>query len=134
MSDLSDQMLLKARESYHGAVSEHANGRHNNAANRAYHACFQAAVAALDLAGFRPRGARDEWPHDWVQAQFSGILINRRKRYPSELRDVLGHLFVLREQADYRPADVSRTQARRMLNRAHLFVQTIVDREGGPTL
>src|SRR5205823_6359850 len=41
----------KALESLAGAESELANGRYNNAANRAYYACFQAAIAALQRAG-----------------------------------------------------------------------------------
>jgi uncharacterized protein (UPF0332 family) len=38
--------LVKSAESLAGAESEYANGRFNNSANRAYYACFHAAVAA----------------------------------------------------------------------------------------
>ena len=60
MSDLSDPLLIKARESLAGARSEYEQSRYNNVANRAYYACFQAAVAALNDAGIRPLGGRDE--------------------------------------------------------------------------
>ena len=57
MSDLSDAFLSKARESLEGATSELVNGRYNNAANRAYYACFQAAIAA-GARSIRPNCAR----------------------------------------------------------------------------
>lgn len=58
MSEIGEVFLAKARESLEGTASELANGRHNNAANRSYYASFQAAIAALDLAGIHPPGAR----------------------------------------------------------------------------
>jgi uncharacterized protein (UPF0332 family) len=36
--------LAKAEESLLGAISELEQGRYNNSANRAYYACFQAAI------------------------------------------------------------------------------------------
>jgi hypothetical protein len=74
--------LEKAVESLTGAESEALNGRYNNSANRSYYATFQAAIAALILAGTRPPGGAD-WGHGYVAAQFDG-LINRRKLYPTE--------------------------------------------------
>jgi uncharacterized protein (UPF0332 family) len=65
---LSEMLLAKADESLAGAISEYVNGRYNNCANRAYYACFQAAVAALAPAGVdRPHQA-EQWGHDFVQA------------------------------------------------------------------
>lgn len=63
------------------------NGRYNNCANRCYYACFQAAIAALQDAGIRPTGP--QWSHAYVPSQFDGVLIYRRKRYPTELRGIL---------------------------------------------
>ena len=40
--------LRKAEESLEGANSEFVNGRYNNAVNRCYYACFQAAVDIED--------------------------------------------------------------------------------------
>ena len=41
---------------------------------------------ALLREGIRPRG---HWSHEFVQAQFVGVLINQRKRYDSDLRRML---------------------------------------------
>lgn len=70
----------KAGLSFMGAASEFTNGRYDNAVNRCYYASFQAAIAALLRANIRPSGR--DWGHDFVQAQFAGQLITRRKRYP----------------------------------------------------
>lgn len=69
--------LSKATESLATAESEFTMGRYKSCANRCYYACFQAAVAALIREGMRPRGY---WGHDFVQGQFVGLLIKRRKR------------------------------------------------------
>lgn len=134
MTDLSDALFDRARESLAGATSEFSNGRYNNATNRAYYAAFQAAIAALDVAGVRPPGGKEEWGHGFVQAQFAGRLINQRKLYPAALRETLGQLFSLRQQADYKLADVSQTQATRALGRARAFVAAVVGQApGGPS-
>lgn len=122
MSELSVVFLSKAHESLAGVTSELANGRDNNAANRAYYACFQAAIAALDLAGIRPS---DEWGHRFVQAQFAGEIITRRKRYPAQLRDTLSYTWRMRTLADYEMVTVSQTQAARAVARARTFVTAI---------
>ncbi len=119
--------LTKAHESLIGAESEFLNERYDNSANRAYYACFQAAIAALQIAGMQARGG--EWGHDFVQAQFNGTLINRRHLYPTELRTVLARNYTLRVQADYGEDVVSRTEAERALRRARLFVTAVG--EGG---
>lgn len=132
MSDVGEAFSSKAGESLDGAASEFVNGRYNNAANRSYYACFQAAIAALDRAGIRPASARAEWGHAFVQAEFVGQLINRRKIYPAELRRVLSQTLSLREQADYRLTPVSEPQAARALARARLFVAAVAG-QGGTT-
>jgi uncharacterized protein (UPF0332 family) len=90
--------LAKADESLRTAESEFANGRYNSCANRCYYACFQAAIAALLREGIRARG---QWGHEFVQGQLVGVLINKRKRYDSELRRVLADNQSLRDKADY---------------------------------
>lgn len=129
VSETSAAFLAKAAESLAGASSAFANGRYNNATNRAYYAAFQAAIAALDLAGIHPPGDRAFWGHGFVNGQFTGLLINRRKRYPTSLRDSLSVLLRVREQADYRQSPVTATQADRMLRRAHDFVTVVTERE-----
>src|SRR5215217_910669 len=99
--------LAKATESLLTAESEFVNGRYNSCANRCYYSCFQAAVAALLREGIRSRG---QWGHEYVQAQFVGVLINQRKRYDSDLRRVLADSQILCDQADYRAELVTPNQ------------------------
>ncbi|MGH2532915.1 MAG: HEPN domain-containing protein [Thermomicrobiales bacterium] len=127
MSELSEAFLSKAQESLDGAASEFSNGRYNNCANRCYYACFQAAVAALDLAGIHPTEGKAQWSHEFVQCQFAGRLINRRKLYPSALRDTLTEAYGLREQADYTRTRVSQRQASRVLNKAGAMLEAIAN-------
>jgi uncharacterized protein (UPF0332 family) len=119
--------LTKADESLLTAESEFANGRYNSCANRTYYACFQAAIAAILNEGIRPAG---QWNHQFVQAQFVGVLINKRKRYETELRRVLSDNQILRDKADYRPEFVTATQASRALRRTRQFVSAIRQRGG----
>ena len=131
MTDMgvSELYLRKAEESLAGAESELANRRYNNCANRAYYACFQAAVAALVRAGVRPRDPRGQWGHEFVQARFAGDLVGRRHRYPAELRSTLDRLFTLRQAADYETHFITETEASRAVSPARSFVQAV--RQGG---
>jgi uncharacterized protein (UPF0332 family) len=119
--------LTKAIESLLTAESEFVNGRYNSCANRCYYACFQGAIAALLSQGIRPSG---QWNHQFVQAQFVGVLINQRKRYDAQLRRALSDNQSLRDKADYRPELVTATQASRALRRTRLFVTAIRQRGG----
>jgi uncharacterized protein (UPF0332 family) len=119
--------LTKATESLLTAESEFVNGRYNSCANRCYYACFQAAIAALLLAGIRPRG---QWNHAFVQGQFVGVLINQLHCYDVEFRRVLADNQSLRDRADYRPELVTATQASRALRRSRLFVTAVRQRGG----
>ncbi|HZC00745.1 MAG TPA: HEPN domain-containing protein [Gammaproteobacteria bacterium] len=122
--------LDKAMESLIGAESEFLNSRYNNCANRCYYACFQAAIVALQEAGIAPRGTTGQWSHAFVPAQFEGMLINRRKLYPTQLRGTLGHLYGLRQTADYDEDPVTQTEANRALRRTRTFVQAMQERGG----
>ena len=129
MTDRGTVYLEKAEESIAGAKSELVNGRYNNCANRAYCACFQAAVHALRAAGIRPPAATERWGHEFVLARFSGDLINRRKVYPTDLRGAIELNFRLRLVADYGLERVSAVQAERAARRADRFVAAIAERE-----
>jgi uncharacterized protein (UPF0332 family) len=118
MSDVHQVFLIKAEESLAGAEDEFTRGRYNNCANRCYYCCFQGAIWALSEARIRPVNSQAGWGHAFVQAQFVGQLINRRKLYPSGLRETLTRLLVLRHVADYATDSVSQTQASRALRRA----------------
>lgn len=130
MSEIGDAFLARARESLDGAAGELGAGRYNNAANRAYYACFQAAVAALDHSGLRPSPSADRWSHAAVQAQFVGQLVNRRKLYPAQFRDLLNQVRRVREQGDYSSQPVSESQAARALARARGFVDAVTAQGG----
>ena len=117
----------KATESLLTAESEYVNGRYNSCANRCYYSCFQAAIVALLREGIRPRG---QWSHEFVQAQFVGVLINQRKRYDSDLRRVLADNQILRDQADYRAELVTPTQAGRALRRSRMLINAVQQRGG----
>jgi len=130
MIERVSEFLDKAQESLAGAESEFVNDRYNNSANRSYYAVFQAAIHALLDAGIRPPGASEQWGHDYVQAQFVGQLINRRKRYPTDLRYTLEQNYRLREAADYRRDRGIEVQAARAVRRAAEFVAS-VERRGG---
>jgi uncharacterized protein (UPF0332 family) len=121
--------LRKAEDSLAGAASEFANGRYDNCANRAYYACFQAAIAALLREGIGSPHKAEQWGHDYVQAQFNGELINRRKRFPATMRETLIQGLRLRQLADYKNERVIEVQASRGLARANQFVNAVLDQE-----
>ncbi len=123
-----DRMYLtKAKESLAGAESEFINNRFNNSANRAYYAVFQAAIHALIEAGVRPPGTVDHWGHDFVQARFVGDLINKRKRYPADLRSVLEQNYRLRAAGDYGRDHITDVRAARAVRRAEAFVEAVLE-------
>jgi len=130
MIDVAELFLAKARASLAGALSELEQRRFDNAANRAYYACFQAAIAALIRARIGPAGGAGNWDHAFVQARFAGELINRRKHYASDLRDTLSSTMRLRHKADYQYDSVTGDQAVRTVRRAVRFVAEI-DPKGG---
>jgi uncharacterized protein (UPF0332 family) len=117
--------LDKALESLIGAESEFLNRRYNNCANRCYYACFPAASVALPQAGIVQYGATRQWRHTFVPSQFEGMLIHRRKLYPTELRGTLAHIYGLRQTADYTEDPVTQTEANRALRRTRIFVKAI---------
>ena len=127
VEDAAAAFLIKAEQSLVGAKSEWDNGRYDNCANRCYYAAFQAAISALLRYGVRPAGPK--WEHSFVQARFAGDLIGRRKLYPSELRDVLGRLLILRQVTDYEVEAVTRIQGYRACRNAQKLVETV--RGGG---
>ncbi len=122
--------LAKAEESLAGAEREFAAGAYNNCANRAYYACFQAAIAALIRVGIGPSSGDDRWRHEAVRSQFNEQLIKRRKLYRSELRGTLDAGARLRNEADYGTTPVTEIQAARALRRARAFVSAIGDPRG----
>lgn len=122
VQEFASEYFSKAEESLAGAQSEFINARYNNCANRCYYACFQAAIAALIRAGIVPLGPIKNWGHDFVQAQFIGQLVNRRKVYPSSVRNTLEQNYRLRVAADYREDAVSKVRVSRAVSRTEAFL------------
>jgi uncharacterized protein (UPF0332 family) len=125
MSEAAQIYLAKAEERLLGAESEVNHDRYNNAANRCYYTCFQVAIAALQHAGITPSGGRREWGHAFVQAEFVGRLINRRRLYLPSLRQVLARNLTLRHTADYASDLVTERQVARALQRTRDFLAAV---------
>lgn len=118
-SEATAGYAAKARESLASAEADFAAGRYNSGARGAYYALFQAAIAALLLAG---EPLRENWSHKYVQSRFSGMLVGRRKLYPSALGAALSTAIRIRHLADYDSARVGRNNARRVLSYARRLV------------
>lgn len=130
MLERAGTFLDKARESVTGARVEYDGGRYNNSANRSYYAVFQAGIHALMMEGVRLPAGGTEWGHAFVEAQFVGLLVNRRHRYDTTLRDAMRENRKLREDADYDTHGVTPVRASRSLQRAERFVAAVVRRQG----
>lgn len=65
------------------------------------------------------------WGHDFVEAQFVGQFINRRKRYPAGLRQTLTIVRGIRHKADYQELHVTEREASRVLRLAREFVESV---------
>ena len=127
--EISTIYLVKAQECLVGATSELANRRFNNCANRCYYAVFQAAIAVLLREGIQS-SREDAWTHSFVQSQFAGTLIHRRKLYPTSLRDTLAQNLMVRQRADYEDQYITEVQAQRALRRAREFLDALYQRGG----
>ena len=123
-----DEWVVKSLQSLGGAESEVANLRYDNAVNRAYYACFQAAVAALLNAGEKPATGQGTRSHAVIQASFVRELIRRRKLYPASLASILPDLYAIRQQADYTTVAVSDIRCRRAVEKARSFVAEVQKR------
>ena len=119
----AERFLAKARESRASAEADLEAGRYNSCANRAYYAAFQAAVAALIHTGIRHH--EKSWPHKFVNSEFSGKLVRRRKLLDSELASTLGSLFETRVKGDYKTIDVSSSRATRSVAKATRLVKGV---------
>lgn len=91
---------------------------YDSAANRAYFAAFQAAIAALEKHGSR----RNEWTHKGVHSDFIHFFVRRRKVVPSAFMGALPDLMQLRHRADYQDPGISQRQAERAVRLAEEFI------------
>jgi uncharacterized protein (UPF0332 family) len=119
----AERYLRKARESVASARADLRAKRRNSAANRAYYAAFQAAVAAL--IHWRARTSDSKFEHRFVSGEFSNRLIKRRKVIDRRFARTLSDLFAIRLVGDYRATDVSGRQAESSVDRAEEIVAEI---------
>jgi uncharacterized protein (UPF0332 family) len=118
--------LEKARESLRAAENCFALGLLNSCASRCYYAMFQAAVVALEAAGFR----RDAWSHAALHATFTNKLIHRRKIYSRPLAEYLNRALFWQNMADYGEAEISQRRAKQPVAWARTFVVTVEEVTG----
>jgi uncharacterized protein (UPF0332 family) len=121
--------LTKAQKSLVGAELEFAHELYNNTVNRAYYACYQAAVAALTAEGLAPP-MPNYWSHDFVQVEFPARLVDERQRYAPALRCTLKSIFDERLKADYEPEIIGASAAAEALHQAQEFVSHVSRRLG----
>ncbi|TAE33096.1 MAG: HEPN domain-containing protein [Candidatus Kapaibacterium sp.] len=95
--------------------------RYEAAANRAYYACFHAAIALLKRFGIE----HPKHPHDWIQAQFSAEIIHRRKIFPKALASSLPNIQTVRHLADYREESISKSIVAKQLKEAKVFYNSL---------
>ncbi len=94
----------------------------NSCVNRAYYAMFQIATALLFKSGHKPKSKKIG--HEWVQAEFSKLFIHQSKQFP-RLKGFLNLVQETRDIADYSSEKIGRKRARRVLDKAEMFVEQV---------
>jgi uncharacterized protein (UPF0332 family) len=115
------EFFQKSQENLEAAQILFEQKLYNASANRAYYASFQTAVAALASQGVKS----DKNSHSWVQANFNGEFIRKRKICPGRLKSYLPDLLSVRNRADYKSESISRKAASKQLIKAEEFVKTV---------
>ena len=112
----------KSEESLNAAMVCFEKGYYNSCVNRAYYGMFQIAVAILFKSGYKPKSKKIG--HDWVQAEFTRVFVQRKNRFP-RLKNFLNEIQKLRDTADYSSEKISRKKAGRVLDKAKTFTEQI---------
>ncbi len=118
---MEEGFIVKAERNIASAERCFAVGDYDTSANRAYYACFHAAVAVLGRYGIE--NAKN--PHDWVQSQLAAELVHRRKLFPKDMIPMLLDIQRIRHSADYEPKILPKSVATKQLKQAQSLVQTI---------
>src|SRR5213078_3068647 len=103
------------------------HGQYNNAANRAYYAAFQAAIAALIGAGVAPPTPR-YWSHDFVLREYCERHACRGRGFGPGSGTVLKALQDERLKADYEIELLERPSGERALALGQQFVASVRER------
>jgi uncharacterized protein (UPF0332 family) len=121
---MNDQRWMdKASENLAAAQLCFDHGYFNACANRLYYAMFQAGAAALLKHGLLP--PKEQIGHDWLQSNFAGQLIHRRKIFSAKFRAYLSDAYRVRTLADYKSFSVSKKVALNELKKAKKFINAI---------
>lgn len=112
---------IKSQDEIASAILLFEHRDYNSASNRAYYACFHAAIAVLMEYGI----TNEKNPHEWVHAHFASELIHRRKRFSASLASLLPTVQRIRHQADYSEESVSKVAAERQLRNVKTFIDAI---------
>ena len=118
---MNTEFFNKAKENLKAAQICFDNGLYNACANRTYYATLHAAVAALAAQGI----IRERIEPEWVHAEFSDKLVNRKKVYPAHLKSYLRDMQTERNIADYTVDSVSKKKAQRWLAKAQEMMTSI---------
>lgn len=114
---------LKAKQGINDADFLFQAGRYDACANRAYYACFHAAIALLARHGIEnPKN-----PYDWTQAQFSAEIVHRRRVLPASMASMLPSIQSVRHAADYEVSRVSKNTVTQQLKQAKYFVAALLN-------
>jgi uncharacterized protein (UPF0332 family) len=125
MKNESMEYVVFAKKSHESlSVAQYCfdNGYYNSCVNRAYYAMLQIAVAVLFKAGITTTTKRIT--HEWVQSEFARTFVWQQKRFP-QFKGFLDEVQETRNIADYSTQAINRKKARRVLDKAVLFVELI---------
>jgi hypothetical protein len=119
--------LAKAEQCLAGAQLAVDHGQYNNAANRAYYAAFQAAIAGLIWERVAPPTPR-YWSHDFVLQEYCRRESARAPSFVPGSGTVLKALQDERLKADYEVELLGRPSGERALRLAREFVDAVRER------
>ena len=118
---MTEDFFHKAEENLKASRLLFDGGLYNACANRAYYASLHAALASLEINGFK----RERIDHGIVQADFAQRLIKRKKVYPNKFKSYLSDMQSVRDQADYSVKHVSKKLAYIQVVKATEFIEII---------
>jgi uncharacterized protein (UPF0332 family) len=114
--------FAKSEESLVSSEADFVANRFNRCARGSYYAAFQAAIAALIAEQILARG---KWGHDFVQSEFGGRLVYRRKTYEAGFRALLPAAMRLRADADYTESRIHRRDIAPVLEEVRRLVAAV---------
>ena len=122
-----ERYLVKAEQFLAGAQLAVDHGQYNNAANRAYYAAFQAAIAVLAAAGVTPPTPR-YWGHDFVLREYCRRAVPHGAAFLPGSASALKALQDERLKADYETELLGRVSGERALTLAGQFLAAVRER------